>query len=98
MNEYQRQVYEGIDIDVHRLCLHAEKRIRKGKLGNFMWSPKLDKAHRILQHWKDRLKIYKKIHKTGIIILQADELDIEDSIMYHRDEIEKNQGSTLCIT
>ena len=41
INEYQKKIYEGIDQDVFRLCTNAEKKIRKGRLGNYMWSPKL---------------------------------------------------------
>ena len=56
MNANQKQLYEGIDKDMFRLCINAEKNIRRGSIGNYMWSPSLDKAHRDSQYWKSRKK------------------------------------------
>ena len=56
MTNYQKKIYEGIDEDMFRLCISLERNIRKGKIGNFMCSPRLDNAHCILQYWTRRKK------------------------------------------
>ena len=83
-------MYEGIDVYVYRLCINTEKKIRKIKLGNFMWYPKLDKAHHVIKHWKTRLKNHTQVHVTGSLLLQAKSLDIDDSVLKTVQDIEEN--------
>ena len=59
MNPFQLKLYEGIDNDMHRLCINAERGIRRGRDSKFVWSPILDNADAILQYWKRRKKFYR---------------------------------------
>ena len=90
MNEYQKKLYEGIDEDMYRLCINSEKNIRKGKIGNFMWSPQLDQAHNITQYWKLRKEVYGNEYQTGVVILKAMKLDIQDSMYMTQHDVDNN--------
>ena len=90
MNDYQKKLYEGIDEDMYRLCINSEKNIRKGKIGNFMWSPQLDQAHNITQYWKLRKEVYGNEYQTGVVILKAMKLDIQDSMYMTQHDVDNN--------
>ena len=78
MNHFQQKTYEGKDQDIHRICINAEKVLRRGQCTKYMWSPILDNADTILQYCKLRKKHITNVNKTGFILLQSKELDIVD--------------------
>ena len=88
LSEYHKKIYEGLDEDMFRLCINAERQIRRGKTGKFMWSPSLDKAHRIANYWRNRKKAFGNVHETGIVMISKKNLDIQDLSTLSLDQVE----------
>ena len=90
ITKYQKKVYDGIDQDVHRICIKAEKDIRKCVNGKFAWSPKLDAAHINLKYWKQRVQNLGDSSETEKLLLYSEEMEIKDDMELERFELEKN--------
>ena len=94
------KAYEKLDVEVHTICLKAERQCKAVNNGKWDWSPALHTGIQELSYWRARLKyrhenlVISQLGKqTGIEFIELTEQLIREKVFQSRlrlEEIQKN--------